>query len=158
MIVEHEAKNAKIIETCLKSKLHVLQDNDYEYTKCVIEESVQLGNRYTFEFKSEKVKRIFELSYIPEINDTPSMLSVHITSLTLREFTENKRFDLETLINNRKLNYADNFFKKSVILDFSESKILDFINYLDEILIKDFLDIINGNKWEDVDFDWAGYK
>jgi len=151
---DNEVTNVFFAGSLLMSELKSLTSNYYICTNCSIEKSKVLdGNRYLYKFKSEKAKRIISISYFPPtIKAKTHRFNVNIKPLN------GDRVYLDDLINMHNLFGDVDYFDLETYEGNTKQKIQKFIKFLDKVFSENFPDIISGKKWEDIGFDWQGYK
>jgi len=151
---DNEVKNVFFASTLLMSELNSLSNNYYICTNCSIEKSKVLdGNRYLYKFKSEQAKRIISISYSPPAIKT----KIHRFDVNIKPFNGDRVY-LDDLFNIHNLFHNADYFDLETYEGDTKQKIQKFVKFLDKVFSENFPDIISGKKWEDIGFDWQGYK
>lgn len=153
-IDDNEITNVMYAATLLMSKLDSLTSNYYKCINCSIEESSASGGfRYRFEFESIKAERIISISYSPPTNKT----ALHSFNVSIDDYKDNS-VSLRTLIDDKELYEGINYLNLKNYKGDIKQKIQGVVEFIDKAFSKDFPKIINGEEWEDIGFDWQGYK
>jgi len=152
-IDDTKISDVMFVGTQLMTELKSFIKNEYVCISCNFEKSTVTGNSYRFEFKSNKAKRTISISYTPQTKE--SKMHCFIVNI---ESKNGERIYLDDLINEHNLfGDIDNFDLETYEGD-TKQKIQKFVKFLDKVFSENFKGIISGKEWEDIGFDWQGYK
>jgi hypothetical protein len=131
----------------------VLARHGFVYKGMYIETSKNLADNAVMTFANDKANRQIRLAYYPPFKDDPRGFVVAVVNTkTKKEFflphylKAHDRSDLQDWLSTEERNPDLRVYWA------------DFFSKLDQILDDELKDIVEGRDWEDIPFDFGGYK
>jgi len=139
------------VEACF-GKFSFLEKYDYTLIETQIESSELLGDNLLFIFRNNNKNISIEIAFYPKTNSRHEGFIVQIVNM------KNSNISVEEYLKHHKICDEECFFSLENYTGGLREKVLAFLAALESIFEKYMLDIILGNKWEDIQFDWQGYR
>lgn len=136
----------------LQKELSFLMSIGYNKKKVTTESSKLTGDSLLITYESSKSGRKIEISFLRAQHDLPSSISVFLFA------NQNDSFSLEDWLNmkgkKQSIKLVSDMSSNQSENDFLSQFAISFEN----LCRGDLRDIVNGNYWESVPFDWKGYR
>jgi len=129
-----------------------LRSFGFSFASEKVEKSKVLHDAYVFTFLNKKVNRTLDFSIRNTASSNDSFLSVYIFN------EKNESLSIEDYLSKHKLYQERDYFRLSTYPGDSSEKVTRFFGFIISIITNNIREIITGEKWENIPFDWHGYK
>ncbi|MBB3062335.1 hypothetical protein [Microbulbifer rhizosphaerae] len=127
-------------ETCVKNKLKLISEYGFTYSGVEVSEFPTLGKAYAFQFKSESSDRMLSIAFMSK---GKSPRDIVITKIYQNPDLSTEKNDYE-----RSLSVEIKTRKFYELTGDFKSRVVEYISGVEEILSKNYVDIISGKVWK----------